>query len=140
MHFRPTQGYAAREFGAQEDVFRDGHVRDLVEFLINRGYPGNLSLARRGEADRLAFEGDFSGVGDVNAGQDFHQGGFAGAVFADQGMHFAFAHVEVHLRERQYLMGGTVDQISLGHNARIPNSTDFCSREKWMVIQLTVFG
>lgn len=46
-------------------------------------------LARIGEADRLAIEQERAAIGTLDAEEDFHQGGFAGAVFADDRMHLA---------------------------------------------------
>ena len=46
------------------------------------------SLASR-KCDRLAVDEDFALVGPVEAAEDVHQGGFAGAVFAEQAEDFA---------------------------------------------------
>jgi hypothetical protein len=52
-------------------------------------------LARIGEADQFAIQPDFALVGMLDAEQDLHQGGFAGAVLADHGMHLAGIDREV---------------------------------------------
>ncbi len=44
-----------------------------------------------GEMDRLAVDENFTGGGRIDAGNDPHQGALAGAVFADDGEHFASA-------------------------------------------------
>ena len=102
VHLRPVQGDPALDFAAQEDVFGDGQVGDLVELLVDGGDAGDLRLAGRGEVDRLALEDHLAGVALVDAGQDLHQGGLAGAVLADQGVDLALADVEVDVGERQH--------------------------------------
>ncbi len=47
------------------------------------------SLAGIGKAYRLPLKNDFTRIGLVNSGEDFHQRRFAGAVFPHQRMDFA---------------------------------------------------
>ena len=102
VHLRPAQGDAVRDLAAQEDVLGDREVGHLVEFLVDRGDAGVLRLPGCGEVDRLALEDHLAAIARIDACQDLHQGGFAGAVLADQHVDLAPAHVEVHVGERQH--------------------------------------
>ena len=102
VHRRPVQGDPARDFAAQEDVFGDGQIGDLVEFLVDRDDAGVLRLAGCGEINRSALEDHLTGVALIHAGQDFHQGGFARAVLTHEHMDFALADIEVDIGERQH--------------------------------------
>ena len=48
-----------------------------------------LRIARPLEVDRLASVADAARIGLIDTGQHLHQGGFAGAIFTEQGHHLA---------------------------------------------------
>jgi hypothetical protein len=73
----------AREF-AEAKIFGDGEVRAEGEFLMNHGDAKPAGGERIGGMNDLAVEKDFAGISGVNAGEDFAEGAFAGAVLADQ--------------------------------------------------------
>ena len=62
--------------------------------------PARIASPASSEADRLAVDQDFALVGAIKAGEDVHQGGFAGAVFAEQAEDFAGPDLEAHIRIR----------------------------------------
>lgn len=103
-HGVPVEQAPAGRLVAEEDVFSDGHVFDEGQLLVDDADTGGLGIARGVEADGLAVEQDLAGeaaVG-VDAGEDFDQGGFAGAVFADEGVDFAGANIEGDAVERTH--------------------------------------
>ena len=56
-------------------------------------------IASRADANstRLPFSSDLTRVGAVEAVEDVHQRRLAGAVLAEQRVHLAAAHVEIHV-------------------------------------------
>ena len=80
---------------AEHDVFRHGEHRHQHEVLMHHADAGADGVAGAVEADRLAVDEDFALVRPVEAGEHVHQGGLAGAVFAEQAEHLAGADVEV---------------------------------------------
>ncbi|MNE48609.1 hypothetical protein D3C80_1430830 [compost metagenome] len=79
------------------DVLGDAHVRHQVEFLVDHRDPGLQRRQGRFEDHRFAPQAQFAGVRLVDAGDDFHQGGFARAVLAHQGQHGAGAYPQLHV-------------------------------------------
>ena len=65
--------------------------------LVNHAQTGVNGIARRVEMDPLPIDGDRAFFRFVHAGQHVHQGAFARAVFAEQGMHFALAQVKIRV-------------------------------------------
>src|ERR1700674_447442 len=63
--------------------------------LVHHPDPGLDRIARRPEAHRPAVQQDLPVVGSIEAVEDVHQGRLAGAVFAEERMHFAPPDVEV---------------------------------------------
>ena len=78
----PVEGEAA-----EPKVLHDAPIGNGQEFLVDHGYPGVQGLAGVLEGDALSVQKDLAAVGLVDAEQAFHQGRFAGAVLAHQGMH-----------------------------------------------------
>ena len=74
---------------AQGKVFRHGHFRDQVQLLVNDGHTVMDRLRARAEDVWLIAEDEAPRIGPVDAGEDFQEGAFSGAVFAEEGMHFA---------------------------------------------------
>ena len=62
--------------------------------LVDHADAGLDGVAGRVEDVLFAVDGDGPAVGVVEAGEDIHQRGLARAVFAKEGVDFAFAHGE----------------------------------------------
>jgi hypothetical protein len=62
--------------------------------------PQMLRRPRIGDFDFIVLVNDATRVFCVYAGEHLHQGGLAGAIFADQGMHLAGAQLKLALAER----------------------------------------
>src|SRR4029077_20282897 len=77
------------QFTAEIQVRPSREVSGEREVLVDGFDPLLPSLCRRGENGRLPSELDQPGVGRENAADDLDQGGFAGAVVADQSRDFA---------------------------------------------------
>src|SRR5438309_1645123 len=92
---RPAQiqpAPAAGGFGSENDVLGDGEPWNQHEMLVH--HSDSKRNCRSGGLDSHlpAFEDDCSLVRLYHAIENFHQGGFARAVLADQRMDVAFAH------------------------------------------------
>jgi hypothetical protein len=108
--FPIDEGAGATRIGAaHEDVFGHGKGRDDVEFLVDEAQAEAMGLIGAVDMDRIAIEADIGAVGGGDAGQDFDEGGFAGAVFAHQSVNFTRRDVEVHTPK------GRDAAIGLGH-------------------------
>jgi hypothetical protein len=83
-------------FAAEVDVLGDGELGQEVELLEHRGDPGVLGLEGVGEGDGAAAQLDGAGVGGVDAGEDLHERGLAGAVLPHQCVDLPLVHREVH--------------------------------------------
>ena len=64
---------------------------------MHEGDASRLHLRNRGGGVFFSKEGNHARVGGDDAGQDVHQRGFAGAVFAKQGMDLALFHGEMNV-------------------------------------------
>ena len=87
----PADGALAPE-AVEIEVLRDGQLGHRHRLLVDAGDP---ALPGRGVApagSRLGTEGDGAGVRPLHPGQHGHQGGFAGAVAADQRVRLPGAH------------------------------------------------
>ncbi len=85
---------------AEHDVVDRVERRDQIELLIDHADAQIFGCARRVDGNGLAIDRNFAGVGALRAGQDLHERRFAGAVFADQCVHFAGLQVERNVFER----------------------------------------
>jgi len=68
--------------------------------------------------DGLSVEGDGAGVGLVRAGDDLDERAFAGAVFAEERVHFAGAEIEVDPAERPRAAKGFGELAELEQRGR----------------------
>ena len=91
----PVDEAQAAGLAAEGEVFGDGQRRDEVDLLIDGRDAAGFGVGRRTRGDASALEGDFAGVGGVDAGEDLDERGFAGAVFAEERVDFAGADGEV---------------------------------------------
>ena len=85
---------------ADEDILRHGEMGHQVEFLMDHADAEMLGGPGGGNLDFLALIKNAAGVFRIHTSEDFHQCGFTGAIFADQGMHLAGAQLEPALAER----------------------------------------
>ena len=67
---------------AQDDVLRDGEIAYQNKMLVDHGYAIIYGVMERTDGCRAAVNENPSLVGFIKAEQNFHQGGFAGAVLA----------------------------------------------------------
>src|SRR5699024_9482857 len=88
------------DLASQEDVVAHREVRGQAQFLMDDRDPVVPGVVGGGEADRPPIEVDGSGGGLLHAGEDLHQGGFAGAVLAEQRRHLAPVDGEVDPLQR----------------------------------------
>ena len=69
---------------AQDDIFsRSEHIHQL-EVLMDHADAAVKGIFGGGDGDALAVYQNFTLVGEIDAGQHVHEGGFAAAVFAQQ--------------------------------------------------------
>jgi hypothetical protein len=97
---------AAPRLAADEDVLRRGQVVHQVEFLMDDADAQLLGGARARDVDGLAIEAHLAAVFRVDAGEDLHQRGLAGAVLAHQRVHLVGQQLEVHLVEHTHGLEG----------------------------------
>ena len=88
---------ASARLHAHHDVFRHGQVLSQVEVLVHHADAQGHRLLGRIDLLGLAVVDDGAPVRLLVAEQHFHQGGFAGAVLAHQGVYLAAAHAEGHV-------------------------------------------
>ncbi len=67
---------------------------DDFQFLMNDADAVTCRFPRRTDHDGLAVDPDRSGIGLMNPGQNFHQGGFTRAIFADERDDFTARDIE----------------------------------------------
>src|SRR5687768_4144080 len=72
-----------------EDVLSHAPIGNEVDLLIDRAHSSELCFLRVVEVNRLPPEVNRSPVASVRAIQNLDQGALAGAVLADDGVHFA---------------------------------------------------
>src|SRR5690606_11595021 len=78
------------------DVFESAHAAEHIGDLKRQGQTATADLFRFQTADALAAQIDLPAAGAVLSGDQIEQGGFAGAIGADQGVAFALFNSEVH--------------------------------------------
>ena len=82
---------AVQLLGSEDDVLEDGEVVGELEVLEHHADPGIDGVGRRGEVHLAAVDSDRALVGALDAVEDLHQRGLAGAVLADDGVDGAAA-------------------------------------------------
>ena len=106
--FRPRKGLGPMDHAlvgdlvAEEDVFGNRQERHESQFLVNDDDAEFLAVRNPAEPTDLAVVKDVAviGSGGIDATQNLHQRGFAGAVFADQRVDLALAHLEADIVQR----------------------------------------
>ena len=87
LPFRPDVPPISRPIRPTDSVsFQDGEVFHQHEPLVDHAHPGGQGFGGGAEGHRFFVEEQFPGVGLVAAGEDRHEGGFARAVFAEEGV------------------------------------------------------
>src|SRR2546430_2438360 len=94
---------------AEKNVFADAQLRNEHEFLMNDVDTEIVSLVRGFDLDWPAPPKHLPAVRLVSPGDNLHECGLAGAVFADQGVHFARKHLEGHIVEYGHAAEGLRD-------------------------------
>ena len=97
---RPVDERATLEFMADEYVFRHGKVGIGSGVLIDGSHAVFLRDDGIAHHHLFAIQDDLAAIRLVYAGQRLDKGGFARAVFADQGMNFPRAQVKLHVVQR----------------------------------------
>ena len=99
VHRTVVEDDAAPYLAAHEDVLGDRQMRREENLLVNQDDAAALCVDRAGEDHRAAVEQDVTLARRQMAGEDLHQGGFAGAVLANDGVHLAGAKPERDVTE-----------------------------------------
>src|SRR6266404_2741390 len=87
---------------AEKHVFADAQLRNEHEFLMNDVDAELVSLVWGFDLDRLALPEDLPPVRFIQPGDDLHERGLSGAIFADQSMNLAWPHLEADIVEHPY--------------------------------------
>src|SRR5688572_6287970 len=82
------------------DVLRHGHEGHQVQLLMDHGNAVLQRVQRRGQPDVLAAQLERAGIRMIDAGNDLHERGFAGAILAHQGVHRAGPEPERDIIQR----------------------------------------
>lgn len=90
---------AAIQFAVGEDVRRDRAVKKQIQLLEDDADSVPAGFARIFQTDASRLNLDFSLVWLLNAGQQLHQGGLAGAIFANDRVNFAALNIKAHAVE-----------------------------------------
>ncbi len=86
---------------AQKNILGNGQVRNGRQLLMHHADARGQGLARRAEMHAGAVNAHFAFIVVIDAGDDFHGGGFAGAVFADKAVNFASLQHHINILQRR---------------------------------------
>jgi hypothetical protein len=101
LHVQPLhRADPLAELPPHEEIAGHRHQRHQCQVLVDRADSGRRCGAGRGELHRLALDQDLAGRRLVNARQHLDQGGLAGAVVPQQGMHLAAVGFERDVGQR----------------------------------------
>ena len=124
-HRNKAQGFF-HGIASEEDILPDRPGGDRLKFLVHHG--DSLVQGIHGVVDghRLTIHQDLAGIHLVNAEHTLHQGGFSGAVFSHQGVHFAGPKLQLHVVQRLNARENLADaghfQHVFGHEGMPPLS------------------
>src|ERR1051326_6023142 len=110
-----------RAFRAEKDVLGDGEMRAERELLVDVGDAASPRVDRGRGRVRRAVDRHRAGVGAEKTGEDVEQRALAGAVLADERVHFAGTQAEVHAVE------GDCRAETLREAAQLENHSRYCS-------------
>ena len=86
---------------AQKNILGNRQVRNGRQFLMHHADARSQSLARRAEMHPRAVNAHFAVIVVIDAGNDFHGGGFAGPVFADKTVNLAGMERHIDILQRR---------------------------------------
>ena len=109
FQFRPADEERWSRFAPDEDVLHHGEIGHQVQFLVDDGDAQLLGMVGVVDLNRLSAKQDFAAVRHVDAGENFHQRRFAGAVLPDQAQDFARAHMKADILQRLNTWEGLAD-------------------------------
>ncbi len=98
---------------ADIDVLRNAELGKQQQLLVDGRDAVSGGFVRRGEADGRACDPHLPGIRRDHAGDDLDQRGFAGAVFAEQGVDLAGADIEADLLQHRHRAEGFGDARQL---------------------------
>ena len=108
---------------AQENILADGPRGNRLQFLVNHGDALLQGVHGVADGDRLAVDLDLPFIHFIDAEHTLHQGGFAGAVFSHQRVHFPGAQLQLYVIQRLDTRKGLADirhfQHVFGHTGFI---------------------
>ena len=93
-HFPPAQEQLSLH--AAHDVLPGGEGLHQLEVLVDHADTLVHGVLGGPDGDGLAVHADLTGVRRVQAGENVHQGAFAGAVFTENGMDLTGEHTQIH--------------------------------------------
>ena len=104
IELRFVQQQAAEFAGlaSQKNILRGRQVAHQVQFLVHDANGQRLGVGRAFDVHRFAVEQDLAAVFAVDPGQDFHQRGFARAVFTHECVHLAGLQVKLGFVQRAH--------------------------------------
>src|SRR5690606_6110475 len=113
-----------RGLPADEDVLRDGQVRNEVELLMDDPDPHLPCRAGTWDVDLLPLVHDAARIFAVDAGEHLHQGRLARAVFAHQRVDLTVQELKPAAVEGLHPGKGFIDPFhrnqDLAHGPRLP--------------------
>jgi hypothetical protein len=109
----------AAGLAAQIDVLVNRHVPGEREILIDHLDPHIAGIARTSKMDRLAVEDEGALARRIEAGENFHEGRFAGAIVADNAQDLATIDMKFHIAKRGDGAEIFVDALGLEQRGRL---------------------
>ena len=86
---------------AQKDILGNRQVRNGRQFLVHHADARSQGLARRAEMHACAVDAHFTVIVVIDAGNDFHGGGFASPVFANEAVNLAGLERHINILQRR---------------------------------------
>ena len=96
------EGSKDKRLAAKEDVLGRGQFGNQIEFLVDDRDASAFGVLNARETNRRALDPDLAVIVDMHAGEDLHQGRFAGAVLPHKRVDFAAPQVEVDVAKRRH--------------------------------------
>jgi len=100
VHLPEVHQAAALGKTLEQQVLRDGQLRQHAQFLVHHAYADAISVERRVRPIRLAVKNDFALVRRIDAGEQVDQRRLARAVLAQQDMRVAALDLERDVAQR----------------------------------------
>ena len=98
---------------SQDNILCHGQRGNEHEVLVDHTNLQANSIAGSGNVNMLAIDENFTAVRVDQAVEDVHQGGFAGAVFSNQGVNLSLTNRQVDLIVGNYARPGLADVVHL---------------------------